>query len=77
MFEALLEEADRLFPNKSLLTIEEVCQFLDCRPQTVYNWAKRADRKRQPPRLRIGKSLRFPKKEFLKWLGNEQMSSNC
>ena len=73
MYEALIEDMDRLFPNKSFLTIEEVCEFLVCDRETIYNWSKRNDPKRQPPRLMIGKTLRFPKKDFVRWLTEVQL----
>jgi excisionase family DNA binding protein len=73
MYETLFQEMERLYPQKGLLTVEEICEFLSCDKETVYNWTKRSNRKRQPPRLMIGKTLRFPKKDFAKWLSEEQL----
>ena len=73
MYETILEEINRIFPQKGILTLEEVCKFLECDRETVYNWSRRSDPKRQPPRLKIGKALRFPAKELAKWLVEEQV----
>ncbi len=73
MFETLLAEVNRCFPDKGMLTVEEICKFLECDRQTVYNWVKRTDCRRQPPRIVVGKGLRFPTREFVRWLTEEQM----
>jgi excisionase family DNA binding protein len=75
MFETLFEEVNRLYPEKGLLTLQEVCNFLECEPQTIYNWTKRSEPKRRPPKIAVGREVRFPKKEFVRWLAQEQ--GNC
>ncbi len=72
MVQSLLEAADETFPQKSILTAEDIAKFLDCDPQIIYNWARRSDPTRRPPRLIVGKSIRFPKREFFKWLAVDQ-----
>lgn len=72
MFEELLEEIERRFPQKVFISIEEAAQFLDCEVIVLYNWNKRTNLKRRPPRIPVGKEIRYPKKEFVKWLANEQ-----
>jgi predicted DNA-binding transcriptional regulator AlpA len=72
VFEALLEEVNRLYPAKGLLTLDEVCNFLECERQVVYNWSKRSEPKKRPPRILVGREVRFPKKDFVKWLALEQ-----
>lgn len=58
--------------TKQFLTVEDVCTLLECSPKVIYNWTKRSDAKKRPPRIIVGKSIRFPKSEFLRWLMNEQ-----
>lgn len=72
MLESLMEEVNRLFPDKGLLSLDEVCKLLECERHTVYNWTKRSKPKKRPPRIIVGKSIRFPKKDFVIWLVNEQ-----
>lgn len=72
MYEALYEGSEQIFPNKPVLNPEEVAQLLDCSPDVIYNWLKRSDPSKRPPKLIIGKSVRFPKKDFLRWLVKEQ-----
>jgi len=61
------------YPEKSFLTVEEIAQLIECSPKTVYNWTKRPDPSRRPPRITLGKSLRFPKHAFLDWLFTNEM----
>lgn len=72
MAETLIEDAERNFPQKSVLTIEDIAKFLDCDPKIVYNWIRRSDPKRRPPKIIVGKQIRFPKRDFFKWLAVEQ-----
>lgn len=71
MFDSLLKDVDSLFKDKAFLTLDDVAQLLSCEKKVIYNWTKRPDPKRRPPRLSVGKSFRFPKTDFLKWLVNE------
>ena len=68
----LMQEIDALFPGKIFLTLEDVANLLSCSPKVIYNWTKRSNPIRRPPRLLVGKELRFPKREFVRWLSEEQ-----
>lgn len=72
MFETLSQELDRQFAQEAFLTLDEVAKFLKCSEQVIYNWTRRSDPKRRPPRLIVGKEIRFPKREFAKWLAEVQ-----
>lgn len=74
MIEELKTEVDSKFPGKSFLSPEDIAEFLGCSTQVVYNWTRRTDVKRRPPRIIVGKAVRFPKLEFLKWLVQEQLT---
>jgi predicted DNA-binding transcriptional regulator AlpA len=67
-----IEEVSRTIPEKAFLSMNDVCELLACSPTVIYNWVKRADPKRRPPRIVIGREVRFPKGEFLRWLAEEQ-----
>ena len=69
--DSLMQVADQMFPNKAFLSIEEVAKFLSCSEKIIYNWNKRPDPRRRPPRLSVGKSIRFPKKDLMQWLSKE------
>jgi predicted DNA-binding transcriptional regulator AlpA len=71
MLETLVAETGDVFPGKAFLTVEDVKSLLSCTESTIYNWSRRADPQRRPPRLMVGKSIRFPKREFFKWLSTE------
>lgn len=72
MFETLLELADRLFPDRPLLTKEEVAQILGCNPKVVAHWVKRNQADKRPPRLILGSEIRFPKREMMRWVVESQ-----
>jgi predicted DNA-binding transcriptional regulator AlpA len=72
LFSALFSEMNELYKEKLFLTMEDVTSLLSCSKTVVYNWAKRMDPKKRPPRIIVGKEVRFPKREFLKWLMDEQ-----
>ena len=67
-FQSIYEDFDRVFHDKIMLSVEDICNYLGCDPQTIYNWTAR---KNKPPRLQIGKNVRYPKKEFVKWFLTE------
>jgi predicted DNA-binding transcriptional regulator AlpA len=69
--ELLIQEIEDRFPGQSFLTLEEVAQFMRCGPEVIYNWTKRPNPKRRPPRIPVGKELRFPKRPFAQWLADE------
>ena len=72
MLEVLVQEIDQMFPGKTWLTMDDICKYLNCDRTVLYNWAKRENPKRRPPRTLIGRDLRFPKRPFLQWLLKEQ-----
>jgi hypothetical protein len=71
MFDSLLKDVEVLTKDKAFLTVEDIATILNCEPKVIYNWTKRPNPKKRPPKLCIGKSLRFPKTEFVRWLANE------
>jgi hypothetical protein len=72
----MFNDARRVFPNKGFLTIEDVALLLECEPQVIRNWTKRADPTKRPPRVRIGKQIRFPLEQFCQWLEVHQFRSS-
>ena len=72
MVEALMAIADRLFPNKEIMTKEELAQVLECDPKVIYYWIKRSDPTKRPPRLILGSEIKFSKREFMRWVVKEQ-----
>ena len=72
MFESLLLELERHCPNSALLTIDDVASFLACDKKVIYNWGKRTDPKMRPPRIMVGREVRFPKRDFCQWLAQTQ-----
>jgi predicted DNA-binding transcriptional regulator AlpA len=70
--QALLSEIDAYFHGKAFLTLQEICQALGCSENVVYNWLKRADPTRRPPKIKLGQETRFPKLAFVRWLAKEQ-----
>ena len=72
MLETIMNECDEVFKGKLFLTVEDIMGLLGCDEKTIYNWTKRSNPNRRPPRIIVGKELRFPKKPFLKWLVDDQ-----
>jgi hypothetical protein len=72
MLEALIQIAEKIFPEKELLTKEEVAKILNCDAKIVQNWVKRTDPARRPPRLILGTDIRFPKRELMRWVVENQ-----
>lgn len=72
MIETILQDLNEVFQGKAFLTVQDVMQLLDCSEDVVYNWTKRSNPKLRPPRVIAGKAIRFPKREFARWLAEEQ-----
>ena len=72
MIETLEKEVNEKFPGKIFLTIQEAAELLGCKEMVIYNWTRRPNPKRRPPKIIVGKSIRFPRKAFLGWLVGEQ-----
>lgn len=72
MVQELVLTFEEIFPKKPFLTIDDITGVLQCQEQVVYNWSKRADPKKRPPRILVGKEVRFPRREFAMWLATEQ-----
>ena len=71
MFDTLIKDAETVLKDKAFLTVDDVALLLSCEWNVVYNWTKRPNPARRPPKFTVGKSFRFPKTEFLKWLAAE------
>ena len=54
--------------KQGLLTVKEVAEILNCRPSTVYAWAKCGE----IPCYKIGGLLRFDQKEIEEWIKSNQ-----
>lgn len=50
--------------EKTWLTVDEVCEYLDISPATVYRWAREGTL----PRHKVGKVTRFKKEDIDKLL---------
>jgi len=72
MDDSFIESLEELFRDKLLLTVQDICQGLGCAETVVYNWMKRADADRRPPKLRVGQEMKFPRGPFVRWLAKEQ-----
>jgi predicted DNA-binding transcriptional regulator AlpA len=68
MSHSILEELEGQFHGKIFLTMQDVVGLLGCSEGTVYNWVRRRNHKRRPPRVVVGREVRFPTKAFLNWL---------
>lgn len=68
----IIQELNQKYQNRPFLTLEEVAEVLGCSKKVVYNWTRRTDPKKRPPRLTIGKTVRFPKVAFVQWLIEQQ-----
>jgi excisionase family DNA binding protein len=72
MTESLIKDMELTLKDKPLLSIEDVAQLMGCSIKVVYNWTRRNDPLKRPPRLVIGRTVRFPRTEFIQWLVREQ-----
>lgn len=52
--------------SPSLMTVEEVAEFLRVRPSTVYDWAKDG----KIPASKVGRLWRFHRDEIDEWVRN-------
>ena len=71
---SILSEVEELFKGKVFLSVDDIAVLLGCDPQIVHNWTKRPDPRKRPPRILVGKELRFPRRDFVRWLLAEQLS---
>ena len=72
MLEALLAVADHLFPHREMLSKEDIAKILECDPKVISHWVKRTDPAKRPPRLLLGSDHRFPKREMMRWVVENQ-----
>jgi len=49
--------------NKTIMTLEEVAEYLRVKPQTIYTWAQ----EKKIPAAKLGKEWRFKKSMIDKW----------
>ncbi len=68
MFKSFIDEAEQIYKGKMFLTLNDVTALLGCEDKVIYNWTRRVDPKKRPPKIFVGKELRFPKRDFLQWL---------
>jgi excisionase family DNA binding protein len=61
----LLKKQDQRPRDESLLTVKDVAELLIVSQHTVYGWAERRE---GPPFSRIGRTLRFRRRDVLDWL---------
>ena len=66
------KDLETFCPKKPLLTLQEAATLLECDPKTIRNWTKRSDPSKRPPRLIIGREVRFPAREFCQWIVKQQ-----
>ena len=69
------QEFDELFKGKLYLNVDDVAKLLGCEEKIVHNWTRRSDSRRRPPRIIVGKEVRFPKYDLLDWLELEQVAA--
>ena len=72
MSDLITKEFGDVYPDRAFLTLEDVAQLLGCSRRVVYNWTRRKDPEARPPRIIVGKTIRFPKVAFIQWLLKEQ-----
>jgi excisionase family DNA binding protein len=72
MTESLIKDIEAVFKEKPLLTMEDIATVFGCTKKVVYNWTRRSEISRRPPRVVIGRQVRFPRTEFIQWLVREQ-----
>ena len=68
LYEALLQDINSRFPEKAILSLEDIAEFLDCPRKSVYQWTKRPDAQKRLPALVAGKTIRVPKTALVQWL---------
>jgi predicted DNA-binding transcriptional regulator AlpA len=72
MTESLIQDIEKACADKPLLSIEDIAHLVGCSTKVVYNWTRRNDPAKRPPKLVVGRTLRFPRTEFIRWLVREQ-----
>lgn len=70
--ETLLKDLELATKDKPLLSTEDIATLLGCSVKVIYNWTRRIDPERRPPRVVIGRQVKFPRTEFFRWLVKEQ-----
>ena len=65
---SILDDLNAQFTNKTLLSHEDLKSFLGCDDSTIYNWSRR---KVQPPRMIVGRTVRYSKRALAQWLATE------
>ena len=68
----IYQEMTEVLKGRLFLTIDDVAELMGCSRKVVYNWTRRKDPLKRPPRIAVGKTIRFPKATFVEWLLKEQ-----
>jgi len=63
------------FETKIFLTPDDLSGVLECERDVIINWTRKEEKYR-PPRIIVGRDIRFPKAEFLDWLMKTQFRSS-
>jgi predicted DNA-binding transcriptional regulator AlpA len=72
MYEAIITSLTEVFRDKPLLTVEDICAGLGCSATVVYNWLKRPNPAKRPPKIKLGQEVKFPRGAFVEWLAKDQ-----
>jgi len=56
---------------QSMLTVDELANFLNVKKSTLYTWAYR----KQIPSQKVGKALRFSREDIERWLKRQKRDS--
>lgn len=75
MSETVQTIIDLKFHEKNWLTTKDLAQAFECDEKSICAWIKttlKREEGKRPPKFKLGREYRFPKKEFLAWLADYQ-----
>lgn len=62
------------FAEKNWLTTGDLAEVFECDAKAIHSWIKatlKLPEEKHPPRIKLGREVRFPKAEFLVWIGTQ------
>lgn len=62
--------------DRNWLTPADLAEVFECEAKAIHSWIKstmKLPEGKQPPRFKLGREVRFPKAEFLVWIGTQAM----
>ena len=74
LVDSMVKDMNREFSEKAILSVDDLAKFFACPKGVIYNWNRRVDVNRRPPKVTFGKEVRYQKRALALWMVMEQLN---